>query len=126
MIQIDDERNHVLTRITKVESDHNVIFTNFKLSWNNNFRKRGVELFNLKNKECQSKFTEATQGRNNNNVLSSVFDEKDDLDILTEKFLKRLQKTVSSCFRKIRVTKRIEKEKDELFTKWRELKKKSD
>ena len=132
-ITIDDERDHVLMRITKtkngvkkVESDHNVIFTKLKLSWNRNIRQKRIELFNLKNKDCQTKFREATMGENNNNYLSSVFDEEGDLNTLTEKFLKRLQKTIHKCFKKVRVSQKIDKEKDDLFQKWRELKKKSD
>ena len=55
-----------------------------------------------------------------------MFDEEGDLNTLTEKFLKRLQKTIHKCFKKVRVSQKIDKEKDELFQKWRELKKKSD
>ena len=62
----------------------------------------------------------------NHSYLSSVFDEEDDLNKLTEIFLKRLQKTISKCFRKVRVVERIDKEKAELFKKWRNLKNKTD
>ena len=53
----------------------------------------------------------------NNNYLSSVFDEKEDLNILTKKFLKRLQKTISKCFKKVRITEKANKEKEEVFAK---------
>ena len=84
------------------------------------------EVFNLKNEDCQKKFKEATQGYNNNKYLSSVFDEEDDLNTLTEKFIKRLEKTISKCFKKVRITERIDKHKDDLFLKWKDLKKKTD
>ena len=79
-------------------------------------------MFNRWNKECQELFKEATTAANNNHYLSSVFDEHDDLDTLTEKFMKRLQKTINKCFRKVRITDRIDEEKEELFKKWREMK----
>ena len=53
--------------VVKVESDHNMIFSKFKMSWNSRFKEKRNELFNLKNKECQEKFREATQEANNNN-----------------------------------------------------------
>ena len=68
-IVIDDQRQHVLTKITKTrkgitqtESDHNVIFSNFKLLWNKKDKKQRQELFNLKNEECQKAFRDATTG----------------------------------------------------------------
>ena len=57
-IRIDEEREHVLTKIVKtkkgivkVESDHNTIISRLKLSWNTNVKENRIELFNLKNKE---------------------------------------------------------------------------
>ena len=96
------------------------------MSWNSRFKEKRNELFNLKNKECQEKFREATQEANNNNYLSCVFDDEADLNVLTNKFLKRLQKTINKCFRKVRITERTDKEKDDLFAKWKFLKKQSD
>ena len=81
------------------------------------------ELYNLKNKECQDLFKEATKSENNNRFLSSVFDEKGYINNLTEKFLKRLDKTTKQCFRKIRIKAKDNKKRDELFSKWKSLKK---
>ena len=132
-IKIDDEREHVLTKIAKtkkgvvkVESDHNTIISKFKLSWCKNVKENRKEVFNLKNEDCQKKFKEATQGYNNNKYLSSVFDEEDDLNTLTEKFIKRLEKTISKCFKKVRIPERIYKHKDDLFLKWKDLKNKEE
>ena len=62
-LYIDEERKHVLTKYTKsksgtkiVESDHNVLYSKFKLNWSKTTKKNKIETFNLKNKECQSKF----------------------------------------------------------------------
>ena len=132
-ILIDDERKHVLTRITKnksgvvkVESDHNVIFTKLKMQWDKKVCQQRREVFNLKNAECQKAFKEATTIENNNYYLSSVFDEKCDINIVTEKFMKRLQKIISKCFRKVRIKEKIDHEKEELYKKWKNLKKNLD
>ena len=129
-IKIDDEREHVLTKIvrtkkeiSKVESDHNTIFSKFRLKWNKKIIQKRQELYNLKNKECQDLFKEATKSENNNRFLSSVFDEKGDINNLTKKFLKRLEKTIKQCFRKIRIKAKDDKKRDELFSKWKSLKK---
>ena len=128
-IEIDDERNHVLTKITKtkngtnrIESDHNTIFTKFKIPWNKRSKENRVELYNLKNKDCQKIFKEATKGSNNAQNLSSIFDEDGDLNTQTQTFIKRLQKTIKQCFKKVRITDKVDKKKDQLYRKWKELK----
>ena len=55
-----------------------------------------------------------------------MFDEDDDLNSLTKKFIKRLQKTIAKCFKKVRITEKTDKDKEDLFAKWRHLKKQSD
>ena len=128
-IIIDDERKHVLTRMTKtkkgvvkVESDHNIIFTKLRMQWDKKISNQRQELFNLKNEECQKAFREATETENNNGYLSSVFDEEGDINIVTEKFMKRLQKTIFKCFKKVRIKERVDIKKEEMFRKWREMK----
>ena len=77
---------------------------------------------NLNNPEGKTKFKDATMASNNGAFLSSVFDDYEDLDTATEIFLKRLQKTIKKCFNKIRVTDKVDKEKEEKFSRWKELK----
>ena len=91
---IDDKREHVLSRITKTkngteykESDHNLIETKLNLRWNKNVPNANDKVFNLKNVKCQKLFKEETS---KNNDLSKIFVEEKDLDIATEKFLKKL------------------------------------
>jgi hypothetical protein len=57
---IDEERNHVLTKVTKTKkgikknkSDHNPLISKFKMAWNGKPRVERIELFNLKYKACQ-------------------------------------------------------------------------
>ena len=66
-------------------------------------------------------FRDATTALNNNNYLSEVFDDNTDINLSTEKFIKRLNKTIHKCFRKIRVTEKIDKEKQKLFEKWKKM-----
>ena len=128
---IDEKRNHVLVRINKtkkgvttVESDHNTIFTNFTLKWNKNTKVIRNEVFNLKNEKCQEKFKKLTTG---NTYLSSIFDNEDDLNQLTGKFLRKLNKVIrKSGFKKIRITEKDDPEAEELFKKWRNLRSKTD
>ena len=52
MTKIVKQKNSV----EKVESDHHPIITKLKLTWNKNDYKNRVEVYNLKNKECQALF----------------------------------------------------------------------
>ena len=56
------------------------------------------------------------------NYLSEVFDDNTDVNSSTEKFIKRLNKVIHKCFRKVRVTQKVDKEKQELFEKWKKMK----
>ena len=62
----------------------------------------------------------------NTNFLSSVFDSHKDLNILTKKFLKRLNGCLHQCFKKIKISGNGNKEIDELFDRRKELKTKVD
>ena len=59
-------------------------------------------MYNLKNKASQEKFKEYT----NKTSMSKIFDSDKDLNILTKKFLKRLDGCISACFEKNRTTKK--------------------
>ena len=67
-------------------------------------------------------FKDATTASNNNKYLSKLFDEDEDINNVTQKFMKRLDKTINRCFRKIRVTEKVDEEKEGLFKKWKEMK----
>jgi hypothetical protein len=128
---IDEDRDHVLTRISKTrhgtetkESDHNVIKTSLKLHWNKDKSTRREALFNLKNKDCQKKFKAETS---HNTKLSRNFDVIDDLDAATEAFMKKLNKVIHKCFKKVGQRKgRYNSNHEKIYTKWRNLRKKDD
>ena len=132
-IIVDDKRAHVLTKLAKtksevkkVESDHNSIVTKFKIEWKNLSDQRRIEIYNLKNKQCQQIFHKETSSYMNNNNLSSIFDTTGDLNNQTKKFLKKLEKVIHKCFKKIRIKERVDKEKEALHKKWKTLKNKND
>ena len=60
---IDEDRKHVLTKIRKTkkgivskESDHNVLVSEFNVSFSGESMKNKLEMYNIKNAECQEKF----------------------------------------------------------------------
>ena len=127
---IDEARKHVLTKITRtkrgikqVKSDHNVLLSKLKIKFNKHIKKDRIEIFNLKNKECQEAFKEVTS---NTDILSSIFDNDKDLNVCTKKFLKRLNGCIMECFKKVRITEKGNKEIESLFHKRRMLKNKTD
>jgi exonuclease III len=62
-IEVDEARKYVLTKVVNTkkgpkvqESDHNPIVTEFKLQLKPSEKEDKLELYNLKNRECQIKF----------------------------------------------------------------------
>ena len=129
-VLVDEEQNHVLTRITKTksgttvkQSDHNVIITELSIPWNKSIRKEKTEILNFKNKNCQKKIYQETS---KNDYLSSSFEGEEDLNTKTIKFMKRLDRVCRKAFRVIKVTNKKEKYLEDLYNKWNILRKKED
>ena len=129
-LYIDEERKHVLTKIqrkkngiVKKESDHNILLTEFDMTMSTRVNQRKVEVYNIKNKECQDKFRNYTS---NTNMLSSIFDSNDDINILTQRFLKKLDGCIKRNFKRVRINNNKPFEQDKLYTRMRELKGKDD
>ena len=99
------------------------MITQMNLKWSNRNQKKKLEMFNLKNLECQQKFLEITT---NSNFLSSVFDSEKDLNSASSIFLKRLNDCIHRSFRKIKVTDKPNVELQELFNQRKHLRSKSD
>ena len=104
---IDEERRHVLTRIRKTkhgikvkESDHNVLISEFNCKVKINKAKDTIEGYNLKNKECQAAFKKYTS---ETKMLSSTVNEHDDVDIVVNRFMKKLEGCIAINFRKNRI-----------------------
>ena len=127
---IDDERKHVLTKYTKVkngtkrtESDHNVLISKMKFKWMKKLKMKKIEILNLKNADCQREFKELTS---NTDFLSSVFDSHSDLHAITKKFLKRLNGCLHNSFKKVKLSERHNHELEELFSRRKKLRMKTD
>ena len=104
-------------------SDHNALLTSFNISWSKNNKKHRVELFNLKNKDCQSKFKVVTS---ENEFLLSAITDNEDINVCIKRFTKRLDTCINKSFRKIRVVDRENKEVSDLFHKRKLLRNKID
>ena len=122
---IDEEKEHALTKMTHhkkgvklVTSDHNVLLSKFRIPVEVNTDKERVEIFNFRNKTNQKIFTEATS---NTTKLSEVFETNEDINTQTKKFLKRLDKTVNRCFKKVRISGKKPSEYEKLYGKWVEV-----
>ena len=111
---VDEERKHVLTRyyksngVTKVvKSDHNILLLNICYPWDTQVRRQRVEIFNLRNKQCQADFYRST---NNTDVLSQCLENK---DVLTggKQWLKRMKTLLHQNFRKVRINSQPKKNK---------------
>ena len=55
-----------------------------------------------------------------------MFDEEGDINELTEKFLKRLNKCIHKCFRKVKIKAKVNKDEEDLYSRWKDLKKRDD
>ena len=74
-------------------------------------KNKKIEIYNLKNIDCQKKFKELTTNTKN---LSTIFDSKDDINILAKRFFKKLDGCIKMSFRKVRIN-NSKKSKEEIF-----------
>ena len=129
-IQIDEDRNHVLTSFTKTksvqtiqESDHNSLITKFNLKWEDNVKHIKTEVFNFNNKDGQKRFKEMPS---NHTKLSDIFDSNKNINKQTKKFIKKLDGILHQCLKKFKITGAHNKEVDDLFKQQKQLKTKED
>ena len=125
---IDEDRNYCLGNYAQVkknkkliETDHNSIIADFNIS----IPKRKVErleLFNLRNKNCQAAFTEETHV---NTQLVECFQNQLPFDIQCKNWLKTFNSILFKCFKKIRIVnkEKTKDKKDILFEEQNSLKK---
>ena len=125
-LEIDEDRRHVLTKIRKTkkgiikkESDHNVLVTTFSDTFESSETKEKEEMYNLKNKECQKKFKMYTSYTH---MLSSVLDSKEDINVLTDRLIRKIQGCIASTFKKVRITNNKKSKLERLYEKLSELK----
>ena len=128
-IMIDDERKHVLEKVVntktgtkRTESDHNIIVTKLNVDLNKTAIKK-KEILNLKDIKGQKRFKEKTD---DTDELSRIFNSNKDVNTQAKKFMKRLDGFAHECFNKIRVTEKVDKTLEMLYSKRTELRNKSD
>ena len=76
-------------------------------------------MYNLKNKECQKKFKIYTS---NTHMLSSVLDSEEDINVLTDRLIRKIQGCIASTFKKVRITNNKKSKLERLYEKLSELK----
>ena len=130
-LKVDEKREHVLSKVIKTkkgpkiqESDHNPIIAEFDLKLKDSETEKRQEIFNFKDKDGLARFKSYTS---NTNMLSSVFNSREDIDVLTNRFLKKLDGCLAMSFKKIRINdNRRAYKTEELHEKMTNLKTKSD
>jgi hypothetical protein len=75
-----------------VNSDHNVLISNFDITWNTKIKSDIIEMFNLKNTECQKKFKEI--------IFESIFEKNEDINTCMKKFIKKLDDSINQSIKK--------------------------
>ena len=115
---IDEKREYPLCNFAQarknkriIESDHNTIVANFDISVQKRKPER-IELFNLRNKNCQKKFTEETH---TNTQLVECLEIKLTLEEQSRNWLKIFDSILYKCFRKIRVVNNKKMEKNLVY-----------
>ena len=101
---IDESRTNVLTKYgksTKIESDHNILYAKFAITYYSRLAKTKRKNYNFRNEVCQKKFFEVTD---NTNKLSSCFQSEFNFEKQSSNFFKTLNGTFQQCFKKIRIT----------------------
>ena len=78
-----------------------------------------VEVYNLKNQQCQKNFKIYTS---NTKMLSSIFTSEDDINKLVNRFIKKVDGCIKINFRKVRTTKAKESKLENLYSKMGVLK----
>ena len=107
---IDEERYLTLTKYAtskgskkNIQSDHNPMFARFNIEYRKKyFKEQRMEIFNLKNSECQETFFQDTsQGIK----FQDCFRQDRSFEQKCKKFQNTLNDTLHKCFKKIRITK---------------------
>ena len=105
---IDEKGEHALTKYKQsiVKTDHNMLTLEVDLGFHNKNEHERIQMFNLRNKACQQQFKEFTSKTKH---YLNVFSTDETVEIQFQKWHKKFQKALHSCFRKIRITNREKK-----------------
>ena len=101
----------------------NVLFAEFNCKIVDKVDDKKEEVYNLKNKKCQTSFKQYTS---NTNMLSSTINEEDDINDIIKRFIKKVDGCIATNFNKRRVKRNKGENNDKLYEKMRTLKGKED
>ena len=107
---IDEKGENIMTRYQGkvVKSDHRLLKMEVDLVFHNETKHRRVEVFNLKNKECQTKFQQL--GSKDQRFSKCFNSDEESIHIQFKRWKCIFNKAIYACFKKIRVDNRLEKE----------------
>ena len=127
---IDEERAYSLTKYSgktgnkkSKESDHNTLILEVDINWNTSTieSEERIEIFNLNDTKNFENFVASSS--KNNTLKDAFMDETEDLEDSTQKWLKTVNKLISSSFSKVRIIRgKIYPDLEELFQKKEDLK----
>ena len=106
---IDEKGEIALTKYRRgniVKSDHNMLILKIDLAFHKENKHERIEMFNLRNKECQIDFKQKTS---NTDMFSKCFIGEETIDVQFKRWKRRLQKALYSSFRKVRIKDRENK-----------------
>ena len=104
-MEVDESKSKALTRFKKgitIPSDHNYLHCTFNIPVKKRKPAR-KEIYCLRNKNSLKIFKSKTS---NTKKFSSCFTENGDVKREGQKWMKSLRSTISSCFKKVRITKK--------------------
>ena len=109
---VDSDRRHPLVTQANTYSDHYTTFLDMSLSFQPNTEPRS-EYFNFRNIECQEKFKQMTE---DNKQFIECFQTNESFEVQSKKFMKTLNNTFQSSFKKIRNRNKVNiSEENKLF-----------
>ena len=119
-MEIDEDRKYVLTKYSSrmglkcvSESDHNLLICKLKIKWNSRIRVERKEIFNLKDPEGLSLFSELTS---NCPQLVKLSQKSSDFLSDAEQWMKKVEDIKHKSFKKIRLTSKPKPQNPELET----------
>ena len=112
-MKIHEDRKYVLSNFKLrnknkcvVEADHNILEMLLNIKWQKTFKKERTEIFNLKNPENLKILHDYTSSHPK---LVKCFDVKGDVVKQSRKWVKEIKNAIQTCFKKIRLTKKMSK-----------------
>jgi hypothetical protein len=127
-MSIDEDRNYSLVnynmkkgQVRPTETDHNPMILDLNISFEKSIKQR-VEVYNLKNQECQQIFREITSNSSN---LSKCFMDGNSLSNQVKSWERNFTSAIKESFNRIRITdKKQDSESQQLMGKRRVLRSK--